>query len=127
MALNGKDAKGRNVKEFFEHLKWRTVWSCAGLLDTWRAEYSFRSWVWANIVSGGLAFWLLEGGERALILALGVLVMAAELFNTAIERVVDLVSLEKSELARQAKDAGSAGVMITAIATGIAWLAVLLG
>ena len=74
-----------------------------------------------------MAFWLLDGAELALILALGLLVLAAELFNTAVERTVDLVSLEKSELARLAKDAASAGVMVTAIATGVAWVVVLLG
>ncbi|MEL6958534.1 MAG: diacylglycerol kinase [Pseudomonadota bacterium] len=115
------------MRKFFEHLKWRTLWSLAGLKDTWVGEYSFRSWVWANLVSAALALWLLEGAALALMLALGVLVLAAELFNTAIERVVDLVSLEKSDLARQAKDAGSAGVMITAIAAGIAWIVLLLG
>ncbi len=110
---------------FLQRLRWRVVWSCAGLSDAWRQEHSFRSWVWANVVSALLAFWLLEGAELALILALGVLVLAAELFNTAVERVVDLVSLEKSELAKQAKDAGSAGVMVTAIAVGVAWVVVL--
>lgn len=119
--------EGDLMRKFFEHLKWRTLWSLAGLKDTWVGEYSFRSWVWANLVSAALALWLLEGAALALMLALGVLVLAAELFNTAIERVVDLVSLEKSDLARQAKDAGSAGVMITAIAAGIAWIVLLLG
>ena len=80
--------------EFFKRLKWRVVWSCAGLADAWRQEHSFRSWVWANVVSGALALWLLEGAELALILSLGVLVLAVELINTAIERAVDLVSLE---------------------------------
>jgi diacylglycerol kinase (ATP) len=60
-------------------------------------------------------------------LALGVLVLAAELLNTGLERVVDLVSMEQSELVRQAKDAGSAGVAATAIAVGVAWVVVLVG
>jgi diacylglycerol kinase (ATP) len=55
------------------------------------------------------------------------LVLVMELMNTAIERAVDLVSLERSELARMAKDAGSAGVMVSAIAAGVAWVAVLVG
>jgi len=58
-------------------------------------------------------------------LALGILVLAAELMNTAIERTVDLVSKEQSDLARMAKDAGSAAVMVTAIAAGAAWVVVL--
>jgi diacylglycerol kinase (ATP) len=79
------------------------------------------------VVSGGLAIWLLDGAELALILALGVLVLVAELLNTGLERVVDLVSLEQSELARQAKDAGSAGVAVAGVAVGVAWVVVLLG
>ena len=113
------------MAEFFERLKLRVIWSCAGLRDTWLSEYSFRSWFWANVVSGGLAIWLLTGAELALILALGILVLVMELMNTAIERAVDLVSLQRSELARMAKDAGSAGVMVSAIAAGVAWVAVL--
>lgn len=112
---------------FTERLKLRCIWSWNGVANAWISEHSFRSWVWANVVSGGLAFWLLDGAELALILALGVLVLAAELLNTAIERVVDLVSLEKSELAKQAKDAGSAGVAVTAVAVGVAWVVVLVG
>ena len=111
---------------FLKRLYWRCVWSWAGLRDAWEHEHSFRSWVWANVVSAGLAFWLLEGGELALILALGVLVLAAEAMNTGIERVVDLVTEEQNDLARRAKDAGSAGVALSAVAAGIAWLAVLL-
>lgn len=112
---------------FFERLKWRCIWSWHGVRDTWASEPSFRSWVWANVVSGGLAIWLLDGAELALILALGILVLAIELINTGIERVVDLVSLEQSELARQAKDAGSAGVAVAALAVGVAWGVVLVG
>ena len=112
---------------FLRRLYWRCIWSWAGTRDAWIHEHSFRSWVWANLVSAAAALWLLEGGERALILALGVLVLAAEALNTGLECVVDLVSEEKSELARRAKDAGSAGVALTAIAAGLAWLAVLFG
>ena len=112
---------------FLKRLYWRCVWSWAGTRDAWATEHSFRTWVWANLVSALLAIWLLEGADRALILGLGVLVLAAEAMNTAVERTVDLISEEKSDLARRAKDAGSAGVALTAIAAGVAWVAVLLG
>lgn len=112
---------------FFKRLYWRCVWSWAGTRDAWVNEHSFRTWVWANLVSAALAIWLLDGAERALILGLGVLILAAEAMNTAVERTVDLISEEKSDLARRAKDAGSAGVALTAIAAGVAWVAVLLG
>lgn len=116
------------MKTFLIRLKWRIVWSLAGWRDAWAHEHSFRSWVWANLVSAALALWLpLSSAERALILALGVLVLAAELLNTAIERTVDRVSTEDHPLSRQAKDAGSAGVAVAAIAAGLAWAVILLG
>jgi diacylglycerol kinase (ATP) len=114
------------MKFFFTHLKNRCVWSWHGVRDTWASEYSFRSWVWANLVSAALALYLpLASGERALILALGVMVIAAELMNTAIERCVDYISEDHHPLAKQAKDAGSGGVAVAAIAAGVAWVVVL--
>ena len=116
------------MRNFFERLRDRTRWSWQGMVVTWRAEYSFRVWVWANLISGALALWLpLGAAERALILALGILVLVAELFNTAIERAVDHTSTDHHELAGQAKDAASAAVALTAVAAGVAWVVVLVG
>ena len=113
---------------FFTRLRMRIIWSWAGCVDTWRTEYSFRSWVWANLVSAALAFVLpLDPAERALILALGILVLAAELINTAIESAVNRTSTDIHPLAKRAKDAGSAGVAVAAIAAGVAWLVILIG
>lgn len=112
---------------FLKRLRLRCIWSWAGTRDAWANEHSFRTWVWANLVSGLLAFLLpLGGAERALILALGVNVLAVELINTAIERTVDYISREDHEMARRAKDAGSAGVAVAAIAAGVAWVVVLI-
>ena len=114
--------------EFFRRLKMRCIWSWHGLVATWQHEYSFRSWVWANLISAALAFALpLDPVERALIIALGFLVLAAELVNTAIEDAIDHTSLEHHPLAKRAKDAGSAGVAVAACAAGVAWLIILIG
>ena len=51
--------------------------------------------------------------------------MAAECMNTAIERVVDDISADQRPAAKHAKDAGSAAVAITAIATGVAWVVII--
>ncbi|MGR3542467.1 MAG: diacylglycerol kinase, partial [Hasllibacter sp.] len=113
---------------FWHRLKLRWRWSAAGIALTWREEYSFRSWVWAHGASVALTLILpLSAGERGLIWALGFLVLASELFNSAIERVVDLAQPERDPLAGAAKDAASGGVMLTAFAAGAAWIAVLLG
>jgi diacylglycerol kinase (ATP) len=113
---------------FLKRLKLRVVWSWAGCVDVWRTEHSFRSWVWANLVSAALALWLpLDSADRALILALGILVLAFELINSAIERAVDDIGKDERALAKQAKDAGSAGVAVAAIAAGVAWAVSLFG
>lgn len=104
----------------------RCTWSWTGWRDTWAAERSLRQWSVLVALSSLLALLLpLQPGERVAILPLGFLLLAAELVNTAIERVVDLVTLEKNDLARQAKDAGSTAVALTAIAGGVAWAVIL--
>lgn len=116
------------MKTFAKNLKWRVIWSCRGWRLAWREEHSFRSWVWANVISAALALYLpLEPVERALILALGILVLAAELINTGLERAVDRISEDTHPLSGAAKDAGSAAVAVTAIAAGIAWVVILIG
>ena len=105
-----------------------TLWSWQGWLSAWRREKSLRQWTLVNVVSATLAFTVdLTAGERALILALGLLLLAAELANTAIEEVVDYISEEIDPRAKRAKDAGSAMVAMTALAGGLAWAVILIG
>lgn len=49
-------------------------------------------------------------------------VMTAEMLNTAIETVVDLVSPDKHELARKAKDVAAGAVLLSAFFAAIAGL-----
>lgn len=103
-------------------------WSLQGWRAAWASEKSLRQWTVANCLSAALALALdLSTGERALILALGLLVLAAELFNTAIEEIVDLASPGRSAQAGKAKDCGSAAVALAAIAGGVAWVVILIG
>jgi diacylglycerol kinase (ATP) len=103
-------------------------WSWQGVRSAWEREKSFRQWTLVNIASAILAFSLaLTPGERALILALGTMVLVMELVNTAIEETVDYISEAHDPRAGRAKDAGSAAVAMAAIAGGVAWLVVLIG
>ncbi len=52
-------------------------------------------------------------------------VLISELANSAIERVVDLATLEHHKLAKYAKDAGSAMVLFSVIFTILIWIATL--
>jgi len=119
--------------ESFAQREWRLfmnriIHSWAGWLNCWRNEPSLHMWTYVNLVSAAFALTLdLASIERALILSLGVLVLAAELMNTGIERAIDYISEDENPLAKQAKDAGSAAVAMAAIAAGVAWLVILLG
>lgn len=106
----------------------RAVWSWAGFAHVARTENSLMQWLVANAAFGVLAFILpLDWGIRGMLLMGGVLVLAAECMNTAIERIVDDISLETRDLARQAKDCGSACVAVTAVAVGIGWVCAIIG
>ena len=104
----------------------RAVWSWQGFVHVFRTEGSLAQWLVANGIFGILAFVLpLSAGQRGILLMGGILILAAECMNTAIERVVDDVGPQKRDLAKQAKDCGSAAVAVTAIAVGVAWLGTL--
>lgn len=104
------------------------IWSWQGFAAAWATEKSLRQWVLINLLSAILAFTLdLTTGERALILALGVIIIATELLNTAIEEIVDLTSPERNPRAGKAKDCGSAAVAAAGIAGLVAWLIILFG
>ena len=57
--------------------------------------------------------------EWMVCLLLFALVMSFELVNTALEAVVDLVTLEKKPLAKKAKDAAAGAVLVSAIIAAI--------
>ncbi|MBL4808309.1 MAG: diacylglycerol kinase [Rhodobacteraceae bacterium] len=116
------------IKREWDKFVKRAVWSWEGWLFCWRHEASLQQWVWANVFSGGFAIFLdITVAERALIISLGILILAAELMNTGIEKAVDHISTEEHPLAKIAKDTASGAVAITAIAAGVAWLVILIG
>ncbi len=107
---------------------WTLVWSWRGWRAAWATEKSLRQWTLVNLLSALAAFALpLGGGERALILALGLLILAAELLNTAIEQAMDCILPQPDPRAAKAKDCASAGVAMTALAGAAAWAVVLWG
>lgn len=90
----------------------------AGFAYAWRTERNLRVHVLvAVVVIATLPLFRLRPVEAAaLVLAVG-LVLAAELFNTAVEVVVDhLVGREHHGAAKVAKDVAAAGVLIAVLA-----------
>ena len=54
------------------------------------------------------------------------IILIAEVINSAIERVVDLVTLEHNEMAGRAKDIGSTAVFLSIVVAIVVWLSILI-
>lgn len=103
-----------------------TQYSLRGLQAAYRNEEAIRQELWAGIVIIPLAFLIADSGvELALLLGSAILIFLMELVNSAIESVVDRISLEHHPLSGQAKDIGSALVMVALIIFATVWLAIL--
>lgn len=102
---------------------WRAlVWSYKGLRAGWTFEASFRLEVYLCIVLFPLGLWLGDGGvQKALLCGSLLLVLSAELLNSAIEAAVDRVGTEFNELAGRAKDLGSAAVFLLMLNVLLCW------
>lgn len=102
------------------------IWSWQGWTACWETENTLRQWTIVNILSViATVFVPITTMEQILLVALGLLILAAELMNTAVEEVVDYLSTEEHPRAKKAKDAASAAVAVTALSGGIVWVMVL--
>ena len=100
--------------------------SLAGVAAAARNEGSFQVELAVCVVLLPLGLWLGGTGvERALLVSSVLIVLCAELVNTALEAAVDRISLEMHPLAKRAKDIGSAAVMLALVNAGVVWLLVL--
>lgn len=93
-----------------------TKYSIDGLLYAYKNEKSLILHGVLSIVAIILGFLLKISINQwsVLLISLGV-ILTIELLNTAIEAIVDMVTLEYKELAKIAKDCGSAATFIATI------------
>ncbi|WP_343597745.1 diacylglycerol kinase [Acinetobacter sp.] len=104
-----------------------TGYSVAGFKSAFRHEAAFRQIILLNIVLLPINLYLdLSKIEHLVLILIGLLALIVELFNSAIEAVVDRVSLEKHPLAKNAKDMGSAAQFVALAMIGITWGVILL-
>lgn len=97
-----------------------------GLAAAWKNEAAFREEVLLAAVAFPLAFYLGQTGiERALLAGSILFILIVEILNSAVEAVVDKASPEKHELAKRAKDMGSAAVLLSLLLCAGCWLAAL--
>jgi len=98
-------------------------YSWAGLSFALRCDEPFRQeCALYLLLLAALPFLPLPGLYKFLLLGLNSLVLIIELLNSAIEKVVDLVSPDYHHLAQQAKDLGSAAVLLSLLLALSGWL-----
>lgn len=106
---------------------WRAfLYTCSGFAAAFRNEQAFRQEIFIFVPAAILVLispidWVF----KATLLFPLTLILAVELINSAIEAVVDDISTEYRELAKRAKDFGSAAVFCSIVTALIIWVAVI--
>lgn len=97
-----------------------------GLLAAVAGEAAFRQELLLFLVTLPVIYLLpLALTAKLLLIGAHFLVLITELVNSAIEAVIDLVSPEFNQLAKKAKDMGSAAVFLSLLLTGCLWIVLL--
>lgn len=101
-------------------------YSIAGFKSAFKHEAAFRQIVLINLILIPTSFFLeVSAAEQAIMVAVCLLSIIVELLNSAIEAVVDRISLEKHELSKNAKDMGSAAQFISLTIIFSTWAIIL--
>jgi|SRR3569832_7289 len=97
-------------------------YSIEGFKTAWKSEHAFRQELMVMIPAAAAALWLpVAALEKVALIGVLLLVLIIELLNSAIEAVVDRVSLERHPLSKNAKDFGSAAVFLAIVLAAITW------
>ena len=97
-----------------------------GLKAAYRHESAVRQVCWLNLTLVILAcIFDFDFPVRLLLITASFISLITELFNTAVEAAVDHTSTEKHELAKRAKDAGSAAQLAALVLLAVTWLSAL--
>ncbi len=102
-------------------------YSLAGLRAAIQHEDAFRQEVLlAALLIPTALLTPASGIGKAVMIASIILVLIVELLNSAIEAAVDHTSLDQHQLAKRAKDIGSAAVLLSLLNVVSVWILVLL-
>ncbi|OOF01628.1 diacylglycerol kinase [Salinivibrio sp. MA440] len=104
-----------------------TEFSIKGLKAAWKNEAAFRQEVVLVLILVPFALLMsIPLLTKLILIGSLLLILIVELINSAIEAVVDRVGKEHHELSGQAKDIGSAAVLLTLILAVVTWLSVII-
>lgn len=101
-------------------------YSMEGLASSLKHEAAFRQEVILAVVLIPASFLLqVPLAQHLFLVGSVVLVLVVELLNSAVEAVVDDISLNNRPLAKRAKDMGSAAVLLSLLNCLICWASVI--
>lgn len=125
------DDDNQPVSEFksksgYKRILFALLYSLDGFKTAWKHEHSFRQEL-VLVVCGVIVALALpvSAFQKLMLIMVLLLILIVELINSAIEAVVDRVSLERHSLSKNAKDFGSAAVLLTGIIALATWSVVL--
>lgn len=103
------------------------LWSWQGLQHAVRNEAAFRQELLLTCLLAPAGFWLGDGAtEKILLTGSLLLVLIVELLNSSLEAIVDRIGEEHHFLSGQAKDMGSAAVLIALVNAVVVWGCIIL-
>jgi diacylglycerol kinase (ATP) len=95
----------------------RLLFALAGLRSAWRTENSFKTHVVAAVAVFGVLLWFEAAPSWWAIVALTVaFVLAAELFNTAVEGLADHLHPDQHPAIKTVKDCAAGAVLVASVA-----------
>lgn len=119
-------ATKKKSKGGFSRLWSAFKYSCAGFRAAFAHEHACRQEILTFIPLCVLVFFLpVDWISKVLLILPMPLILCVEMINSAIEAVVDDISLEYRELAKRAKDLGSAAVFCSILIGFIVWSSVI--
>lgn len=125
--IDDKTAHGLKGGKGLTRILNSTRYSMQGLKAAFVNEAAFRQLLLINVILIPLAFWVdVTRAERAILLLAPLLSLAIELLNSAIENIVDRVSMDLHPLSKQAKDMGSAAQFVGLVIIAVCWGVILL-
>lgn len=104
-----------------------TGYSLAGFKAAFQNEAAFRQIILINSMLIPLSFFMpVSRVEQVIMIVVCLLAIIVELINSAIEAVVDRVSMEQHPLSKNAKDMGSAAQFVALAIIALTWGACLI-
>jgi diacylglycerol kinase len=95
------------------------LYAIRGFYDAFRLEHNLRIQFALGLTSVIVSLYIQSYSLALINFMMAIFVMSAEMFNTAIERLCDLIQPEKDERVRVIKDVTAAAVLTLAVGWGV--------